>query len=78
MDATATAKLALDASGLDRGLASAQDSVSRFAKQAGQALVGAFAFGKIIQGFSTAIEKGDELQDIAEKFGVSASNLAWR
>ena len=75
MDATATAKLALDASGLDRGLASAQDSVSRFAKQAGQALVGAFAFGKIIQGFSTAIEKGDELQDIAEKFGVSASKL---
>ena len=75
MDATATAKLALDASGLDRGLASAQDSVSRFAKQAGQALVGAFAFGKIIQGFTTAIEKGDELQDIAEKFGVSASKL---
>ena len=75
MDATATAKLALDASGLDRGLASAQDSVGRFAKQAGQALVGAFAFGKIIQGFSTAIEKGDELQDIAEKFGVSASKL---
>jgi len=75
MDATATAKLALDASGLDRGLASAQDSVSRFAKQAGQALVGAFAFGKIIQGFSTAIEKGDELQDIAEKFAVSASKL---
>ena len=75
MDATATAKLALDASGLDRGLASAQDSVSRFAKQAGTALVGAFAFDKIISGFSAAIEKGDELQDIAEKFGVSASKL---
>jgi len=75
MDAVATAKLALDASGFDRGLASAQDSVSRFAKQAGQALVGAFAFDKIIQSFSTAIEKGDELQDIAEKFGVSASKL---
>lgn len=75
MDATATAKLALDASGLDRGLASAQDSVSRFAKQAGTALVGAFAFDKIISGFSSAIEKGDQLQDIAEKFGVSASKL---
>jgi hypothetical protein len=75
MDATATAKLALDASGLDRGLASAQDSVSRFAKQAGTALVGAFAFDKIISGFNSAIEKGDQLQDIAEKFGVSASKL---
>ena len=75
MDATATAKLALDASGLDRGLASAQDSVGRFAKQAGTALAGAFAFDKIISGFSSAIEKGDQLQDIAEKFGVSASKL---
>jgi len=75
MDATATAKLALDASGLDRGLASAQESVGRFARQAGTALAGAFAFDKIISGFSSAIEKGDELQDIAEKFGVSASKL---
>ena len=75
MDATATAKLALDASGLDRGLSSAQDSVTRFAKQAGTALAGAFAFNKIIAGFSSAIEKGDQLQDIAEKFGVSASKL---
>lgn len=75
MDATATAKLALDASGLDRGLASAQESVSRFAKQAGTALASAFAFDKIISGFNSAIEKGDQLQDIAEKFGVSASKL---
>ena len=75
MDATATAKLALDASGLDRGLASAQESVGRFARQAGTALAGAFAFDKIISGFSSAIEKGDQLQDIAEKFGVSASKL---
>ena len=75
MDATATAKLALDASGLDRGLASAQESVGRFAKQAGTALAGAFAFDKIISAFNSAIEKGDQLQDIAEKFGVSASKL---
>ena len=38
-------------------------------------MVGAFAFDKIISGFSSAIEKGDQLQDIAEKFGVSASKL---
>jgi len=75
MDAVATAKLALDASGMDRGLQKASDSVNKFAKQAGTALVGAFAFDKIISGFSSAIEKGDQLQDIAEKFGVSASKL---
>ena len=75
MDAVATARLALDASGLDRGLKSAQSSVASFAKQAGQALVAGFAFNKIVQGFASAIEKGDQLQDIAEKFGVSASKL---
>ena len=75
MDAVATARLALDASGLDRGLKSAQSSVASFAKQAGQALAAGFAFNKIVQGFASAIEKGDQLQDIAEKFGVSASKL---
>jgi hypothetical protein len=75
MDAVATAKLALDASGFDRGLKSAQSSVASFAKQAGQALAAGFAFNKIVQGFASAIEKGDQLQDIAEKFGISASKL---
>ena len=75
MDAVATAKLALDASGMDRGLASAQTSLERFAKTATATIAGGFAFNKIISGFSSAIEKGDQLQDIAEKFGVSASKL---
>jgi len=75
MDAVATAKLALDASGFDRGLSVAQSSVMRFAKTTGGLLAGAFALDKIIAGFSSAIEKGDQLQDIAEKFGVSASKL---
>jgi hypothetical protein len=75
MDATATAKLALDASGLDRGLQSATASVDRFAKQTGALLVGAFAFDKLISGFSSAIEKGDQLQDLANRFGISASAL---
>ena len=38
-------------------------------------MVGAFALDKLIQSFSSAIEKGDQLQDIAEKFGLSASKL---
>lgn len=75
MDAVATAKLALDASGMDRGLQSAGASVDKFAKQAGAALVGAFAMDKIIGGFSTAIEKGDQLQDLANRFGVSAVSI---
>jgi len=75
MDAVATAKLALDASSFDRGLQRAEASVSQFAKTAGSMIAGAFAFDKIISGFSMAIAKGDELQDIAEKFGISASKL---
>ena len=75
MDAVATAKLALDASGMDRGLAQAQNSLKSFAKTAANTLAAGFAFNKIISGFTSAIEKGDQLQDIAEKFGVSASKL---
>ena len=75
MDAVATAKLALDASGMDRGLKKAEDSLNKFAKQAGTALVGAFAMDKVISGFSTAIEKGDQLQDLANRFGVSAVSI---
>lgn len=75
MDATATAKLALDASGFDRGLHQANASLDKFAKQAGSILAGGFAFDKIISGFSSAIEKGDQLQDLANRFGISASAL---
>jgi len=75
MDATATAKLALDASGFDRGLHQANASLDKFAKQAGGILAGGFAFDKIISGFSSAIEKGDQLQDLANRFGISASAL---
>jgi hypothetical protein len=75
MDATATAKLALDASGFDRGLHQANASLDKFAKQAGSILAGGFAFDKIIAGFSSAIEKGDQLQDLANRFGISASAL---
>jgi hypothetical protein len=75
MDATATAKLALDASGFDRGLQQANASLEKFAKQAGSMLAGGFAFDKIISGFSSAIDKGDQLQDLANRFGISASAL---
>jgi len=75
MDAVATAKLALESSGLDKGLESASASLDKFAKRATSALAGAFAFDKLISGFSNAIEKGDQLQDLANRFGISASAI---
>lgn len=69
------ATIGLDRSGFDTGLSKLQGSVAAFGKGIGLALAGTFAFDKIISGFSSAIEKGDQLQDIAEKFGLSASKL---
>jgi LysM repeat protein len=75
MDAVATAKLALEKSSFESGLKEAENAVSKFAKQTAGILGGAFAFDKLLGGLTSAIDKGDELQDIAEKFGVSASKL---
>ena len=57
MDATATAKLALDASGFDRGLQQANASLGKFAKQAGAMLAGGFAFDKIISGLALRLKR---------------------
>lgn len=69
------AKIGIETSAFETGLARLQGSVGSFAKGFGGMLVGAFALDKLIAGFSSAIEKGDQLQDIAEKFGLSASKL---
>jgi hypothetical protein len=69
------AKIGLETSAFQTGLARLQGSVTGFAKGLGGALLGAFALDKLISSFSSAIEKGDQLQDIAEKFGLSASKL---
>lgn len=69
------AKIGLETSAFQTGLARLQGSVTSFAKGLGGALLGVFALDKLISGFSSAIEKGDQLQDIAEKFGLSASKL---
>jgi hypothetical protein len=75
MDAVATAKLALEKSSFENGLKEAENAVGKFAKQTAGILGGAFAFDKILSGLSTAIEKGDQLQDLANRFGISASSL---
>jgi len=56
-------------------LAQVENSVTGFASKLGGILTGVVGFEAIRRGFESAIEKGDQLQDIAEKFGVSASKL---
>jgi hypothetical protein len=68
-------KLGLDSSGFKTGLAQVENSVTGFASKLGGILTGVVGFEAIRRGFESAIEKGDQLQDIAEKFGVSASKL---
>lgn len=75
MDAVAKAKLTLDKSSFESGLQQAEGAVASFGKQTAKLLAAAFAFDKILAGFSSAIEKGDQLQDLANRFGVSASAL---
>jgi hypothetical protein len=75
MDAVATAKLALEKSSFESGLKEAENAVNKFAKQTAGILTGAFAFDKILSGLSSAIDKGDQLQDLANRFGISASAL---
>jgi hypothetical protein len=68
-------KVGVDKSGFTTGLASMENSVKGFGNKVGGILAGAFAFDKIIQGFSNAIDKGDQLQDLANRFGVAASSI---
>jgi hypothetical protein len=70
-----TVKTGVDASGFETGLNRLQGSVRSFATAAGGILAGAFAFDKLLSGLNAAIQKGDQLQDLANKFGVSASSL---
>lgn len=68
-------KVGLDRSGFQTGLAAMENAVSGFGNKLTGILAGSFSFAAIGAGISKAIEKGDQLQDIAEKFGVSASKL---
>lgn len=68
-------KVGLDKSGFQTGLAAMENAVSGFGNKLTGILAGSFSFAAIGAGISKAIEQGDQLQDIAEKFGVSASKL---
>jgi len=68
-------KLGLDQGGLQTGLKSAQNSIKAFAGGIGNQLAGALSFGAIAAGLKNAIDKGDQLQDLANRFGVAAESL---
>jgi len=69
------ASIGLNRSDFEAGLGSLKSQVSKFSSEIGGMLAGGFAVGSIFEGLRGAIEKGDQLQDVAEKFGVSASKL---
>jgi hypothetical protein len=69
------ASIGLNRSDFEAGLGSLKSQVSKFSSEIGGILAGGFAVGSIFEGLKGAIEKGDQLQDVAEKFGVSASKL---
>lgn len=68
-------KIGLDQGGLQTGLKSAQSSIKAFAGSVGGQLAGALSFGAIAAGLKNAIDKGDQLQDLANRFGVAADSL---
>ena len=68
-------KLGLEQGALQTGLKAAQGSVTGFANNVKSQLAAAFTFTAFTAGLKSAIDKGDQLQDIAEKFGLSASKL---
>lgn len=68
-------KTGLDASGFETGIARLQSSAASFARGIGGIFAGAFVFDKLLSGLNQAVQKGDQLQDLANKFGISASQL---
>lgn len=69
------AKIGLETNSFETGLARLQNKVGSFAKGIGGLFVGAFALDKVLSFINTAVDKADRLQDLADKFGVSASQL---
>lgn len=69
------AKIGLETNAFETGLARLQNKVGSFARGIGGLVVGAFAFERLLSSMTNAINKGDQLQDLANKFGISASQL---
>lgn len=68
-------KVGLDRSGFQTGLAAMENSISKFGSRMTGILAGSFSFAAIGAGISRAIDQGDQLQDLANRFGVAASSI---
>lgn len=68
-------KVGLDRSGFQTGLAAMENAVSGFGNKLTGILAGSFSFAAIGAGISRAIDQGDQLQDLANRFGVAASSI---
>lgn len=68
-------KTGLDASGFETGLARLQSSAAGVARGLAATFAGAFSFGAILKQFTDAFSKASQLQDISDRFGLSAEAI---
>ena len=68
-------KVGLDRSGFQTGLAAMENSARAFGNKLSGIVAGSFSFAAIGAGFSRAIEQGDAIQDLANRFGIAASTI---
>lgn len=68
-------KLGLDQGGLQTGLLQAKSSISSFAGSVSKQLAGALSVTAIVSAISSVVDKAGQLQDISDKFGLSAESL---
>ena len=68
-------KVGLDRSGFQTGLAAMENSARAFGNKLSGIVAGSFSFAAIGAGFSRAIEQGDAIQDLANRFGIAASSI---
>ena len=68
-------KIGADQGLLKTGLAQAQNSIVSFANSATKQLAGALSFGAVAAAISDVINKAGQLQDISDRFGVSAEAI---
>ena len=68
-------KVGLDRAGFQTGLAAMENAVQGFGGKVSGILAGSFSFAAIGAGLARAINQGDQLQDLANRFGVAASAI---
>lgn len=69
------AKIGLETSAFETGLARLENSASAFGSRVAGMFAGAFSFGAIISQFTQAFAKASQLQDMSDRFGISAEAI---